>query len=196
MEGVFPRDVLPNGVVEFRLLDHLKPMPGWRMPDSLRRLVLTSFNRSVSNLPRLPASLEVLDLGEVFNHPVDRLILPPRLTALRFGSEFNQPVHALQLPASLEELKFGTGHPSAFNRPLVGLRLPDGLRVLRVLGEQYKQAPDQVWPRLPSSLRLFQLESREVMESSWARTEIPPQCVIQIGDSGELCVRSPFEQRW
>ena len=78
----------------------------------LRTLQMTrDYNQPLQTT--LPRTLETLEMGDCFDHPV---VLPAQLVTLRMGGSFNQP---LSIPASLRTLEIG----EHFDQPVV---LPAG----------------------------------------------------------------------
>lgn len=87
----------------------------------------------------LPHMLQVLQFGEMFNHPLVQHALPPRLLKLVFHkySLFNYPIDQNVLPISLEELTFGY----KFNSNIY--YLPDSLNTIR-FGRSFNQGVPNV----------------------------------------------------
>lgn len=88
----------------------------YKLPKTLLSLILTDFNKPVTILPpsltsltfnapfnsllTLPSSLQLLDLGNCFNHPLP--VLPSSLLTLCLGNAFNQSID--NLPTTLRHL--------------------------------------------------------------------------------------------
>ncbi len=126
------------------------------LPLTLRELHLGSYwNLPVSELPHLPATLQVLSFGRCFNRPVAALQLPASLRTLAFHTHFNQPLHSLLLPAGLHTFAIQclSFEESAFDRP-----------------------PAE-HPRLPTGLRIFEAP-RVLLRSVFAHIDLPLQCVV------------------
>lgn len=96
---------------------------------------LSSFNKSLNNLP---SQLIKLELGDQFNQHLD--YLPPTLQELIIGDSFNQKID--NLPISLQKLELG----KSFNQEINNL--PNQLHTLK-LNIQFNQSIDN----LPDSLR-------------------------------------------
>jgi hypothetical protein len=105
------------------------------IPPKLRVLSLRNYFNCI--LPDLPDTLKVLELGDIFNRPIQKL--PKYLEVLSLGNSFNQDLP--HLPDSLLELKIG----NSFNKQI--REIPKCLKVLS-LGDAFNKH----LPRLPDSL--------------------------------------------
>ena len=97
------------------------------LPSSLRRLTFGNyFNQPISEEDHLPIKLEELQLGLLFDHPIDGVVWPASLVKLTLSEHFNQPVHNVVWPASIRQLQFGYH----FNQPVGGVVWPPSLERL------------------------------------------------------------------
>ena len=158
-------------------------VPSDQLPHGLRVLQLCLSSDS----PQLaahcfPSTVQVLDLGYGYNHPLSPDILPPALVHLMLGEVWDHPITPGLLPLSLECLCLGT----CFNHPLAVSSLPSALRVLE-LGNRFDQSlPAGV---LPDSLVCLIL-------SSWSSECIlPPRLISLHLDDSDSC-RQPLPPRW
>eukprot|EP01133_Synstelium_polycarpum_P014761 gene14761-17440_t len=99
----------------------------FRLIDPTKDLVLCVESSYYFNqpLPMLPKSLCSLELGHLFNQPIQPYTLPDSLTSLSFGFSFNHPLPS-KLPRSLEHLSVGlfNDHP---------IQLPPQIQLYRTL---------------------------------------------------------------
>ena len=130
--GIFFFETLPPALRVFRSYTCIPPV---YLPPLLTHLELGDlFNLPVNNLP---VSLVQLIFGASFNQPLD--LLPASLTQLAFGNAFNQPVD--HLPSSLAQLTFDHN----FNQPVD--HLPSLITHLS-FGNSFNQAVDHLPPSL------------------------------------------------
>ena len=89
-------------------------------PKNLKKLYFwRKSNPQISSII-FPITLTHLDLGDLFNQPMD--CLPPNLTHLTFGSNFNQQIGVGVLPLNLTHLTF----EGKFNQPIgIGVLPPN-----------------------------------------------------------------------
>jgi hypothetical protein len=118
------------------------------LPNTLRELYLnSSFNRDL----KLPPSIEVLDLGKIFNKSVNFENIP-KLRALKLSLAFNQPISVNALP-ELRELSVGICYREKINFPKLRVlemtissnttisNLPDTLERLKIEDVLYAHKP-------------------------------------------------------
>ena len=137
---------LPASLTHLVLGHFSYPLRPGMLPAGLRRLH-SGIGQMV--LPgALPAQLQHLSLGVMFDQSLDNTLIPLSVTHLRFGVRFNQPLQLGSIPHALVHLNLGFyfDHPLlpgvlptslrelvlsvSFNQPLQPGSLPDGLNVL------------------------------------------------------------------
>ena len=91
------------------------------IPDNIKKIVFGHFFNQPISKENLPKSIECIDLGFDFNHPINNL--PDTLKKLKLSWNFNYELD--NLPVGLEDLTIG----SQFNHPLNFL--PGGLKILK-----------------------------------------------------------------
>ncbi len=79
------------------------------LPNSIKKLVfemgcIYNYQLRANDLPN---SIEVLHLPDMYDKPIEALVLPFGLTECKFGFSWNQPLEKTILPPLLEKLYFG-----------------------------------------------------------------------------------------
>lgn len=101
-----------------------------------------------------PSSLEQLELGDLFNQPIERVTWPDSLQQLSFGDAFDQAVRGVTWPTNLRQLTLA----SSFSYPLQLVSdWPAGLQVFNLLfwPEFYGHNLTLIrWPEGLTTLRL------------------------------------------
>lgn len=119
----------------------------------------------------LPEGIEELNLGYVFNKPIDNL--PSTIKKIKFGKDFNQLID--KLPQNVQKIKFE--YKGVFNQPIDNLpsnleflelstsfnhplqKLPNSLKYLRI-GREFDQELDN----LPDSIEKLVLPNSYLRE--------------------------------
>jgi len=154
-----------------------------RLPTSLTQLTIgahysSSFNQR--RIPQLPHGLRILDLGKVFNHPIDHWRLPDTIEQLILGQGFNYELDEFHFPASLTTFTF----PPQYNHPvdevdfthcyqLTTIKFEADDRVHRYHDHPFNHPIDDM--KLPASLTRLDLFNATSFNQPIAKLQLPPR---------------------
>jgi hypothetical protein len=156
-------ETLPNSLecLEINLIEMFRTNYGvskelnqilYDFPSQLKKLIITGMD--FKELPTIPPSVKILNLGSNFNHSIEG-ILPEGLEELHLGYNFNYPLGDESksfLPSSLKKLYIGVNDCmlSSFSHKIHSF--PDGLEELVIYAiKEYKHQ----LPELPVGLKTF-----------------------------------------
>ena len=117
-------------------------------PESIKKIRLEFFNQDLDNI-YFPEKLEILNLGNLFNKPLNSLSRYKYLKQLYLGYSYNRHFHINDcLPDSLEEIVFGR----RFNKSIDNIIWPSNLKYLR-FGDKFNQKIDET--KFPKKLEIL-----------------------------------------
>lgn len=163
----------PRALTELNLSRYAGPLDKLQLPESLQKLTLNMSEDSTQNVSdlRLPLQLPSLCFGSFFNCSLEGLALPASLTELHFdagcGATFNLPVEHLRLPEGLRSLRL----PISLAHPVAALSLPASLTQLRLSRKMTSALP----PLAHTSLQELDMSHvKQPYRHNWAKVRFPP----------------------
>ncbi len=136
------------------------PLHSLRLPSTLRELHLAlKWNLPISEMPPLPAHLDLLPFGDELNQPVALLQLPPSLRILHFGLQFDLSLHEVHQPWTTA--RFVSWAATALAGWEMGFDRTVEQRLV-----------------LPPGLLVFAAH-RRALDGKLTDLELPPRCVVR-----------------